>query len=552
MTKLLTGVSAIAIAAMFAAPAQATGWHPHDPDVFAAALAGNHGYVAGNYSLSLGSTDRALIDDDTADDARGVIQMNQNAGANSQLQNATAIAYVEAKINADDALALAGNAGRVEYNYSGRGAYYYLNQNSAEIDDSFDRITGVVNVNQNAGDNSLLQNATSIAALIDCTKCEDRGHYRPHGSTWGVAGAGNDGNVGGKYGNWAESYGSNSSALMDESFDGTTGVAQVNQNVGANSLLQNATAIAYIDGRLGARGRAVAVAFNDGVVTGSGNTSIRTYSSDSATMTNSFTGFTGVANVNQNAGDNSLLQNATAIAALIDCLCEDDGEKPQHGYGHGGSGARSLLALSLAGNEGSVTYNYAWSYGSHSGVSMSDSFDGARGIMQVNQNAGANSLLQNATAVAFVRARLDRHHSRGAALAGAWNDGVVTGSGNTSIRIHSTNAASMRSSFDRASGAVNVNQNAGDNSLLQNATSLAAIRYCGPRCAGADLLTVAVAGNTGYVAGNQASSTASGSSATIANSFRGFTGVANVNQNVGANSMLQNSTSIGAIYPSSR
>ena len=551
MTKLLTGVSAIAIAAMFTAPAQATYWHPHDPDVFAAALAGNSAYVYGNRAeSSWRSNASALIDDDTADDAKGVIQMNQNAGANSQLQNATAIAFVEARINADDALALAGNRGSVNRNTSERT---YWSHNSAEIDDSFDRMTGVANVNQNAGDNSLLQNSTAIAALIDCTRCEDRGKYSHRSSTWGVALAGNDGNVGKYSYNYAFSAGSNSTALIDESFDGGTAVVQANQNVGANSLLQNATAIAYINGRLGARGHAVAGAFNDGIVTGSGNLSIRYDSNDSATITNSFTGFTGAANLNQNAGDNSLLQNATAIAALIDCLCDNDGEKPQHGNGHGGNGARSLLALSVAGNDGTVTYNTAWSSGSDSSVSMRNSFNGAHGVMQVNQNAGANSLLQNATAVAFIRARLDRHHGRGAALAGAWNEGVVTGSGNTSTRTYGSDAtANMSGSFNRASGASNVNQNAGDNSLLQNATSLAAIQYCGPNCAGADLLTVAVAGNRGYVAGNRASASGSSSSATIASSFQGYTGIANVNQNVGANSLLQNSVSVGAIYPSSR
>ena len=549
MTKLLSGVSAIALAALFALPAHASGgWHPHDPDVFAAALAGNTGDVTGNTAYSSYSHNSATIERNTADGAEGVIQMNQNAGANSLLQNATAIAHVQAQVFADDALAAAGNRGSVNANSSTR----YFSSNAATISGSFDDATGVVNVNQNAGDNSLLQNATAIAALIDCTNCQDRGKYDHRGATWGVAIAGNDGNVGGERYNYAYSYGSRAEGRIDDSFNGATGVVQVNQNVGPNSLLQNATAVAYIDGRLGARAYAIAGAFNDGIVTGSGNYSERRYSTNAASMSGSFNGFTGAANVNQNAGDNSLLQNATAIAALIDCLCDRADDPPHHG-GHGyggGSGARSLLALSVAGNDGTVSYNRAYSNYSHSAVSMRDSFNRATGVMQVNQNAGANSLLQNATAVSSIRARLDRHHGRGAALAGAWNEGAVYGSGNLSERVNgSSNRANMSDSFRGASGAANVNQNAGDNSLLQNATSIAAIRYCGPDCARADLLAVAVAGNRGYVRGNHASSSNSTASATISNSFGGFTGVANVNQNVGANSLLQNSVSIGSIAP---
>jgi hypothetical protein len=198
-----------------------------------------------------------------------------------------------------------------------------------------------------------------------------------------------------------------------------------------------------------------------------------------------------------------------------------------------------------------VTYNGAWSYASFAYASIYRSFNGARGVIQVNQNVGANSLLQNSTAVAYVQGRFeDNGTAWGGVIADSSNTGTVTGSGNTSTRYYSGNHASIDQSFRRATGVINVNQNAGDNSALQNSAAIAAIRYCGPDCLAANLSAVSVSANYGTVAGNQAYSYGSGASASISNSFNGARGVIQVNQNAGANSLLQNSAAIGVITPS--
>jgi hypothetical protein len=519
------------------------------------ANANNFGTVNDNYAYSgyyyWGSSASATIST-SFDDMQGVVQVNQNAGANSLLQNATAIAYIETAVGGDPTIAVAVNDGSVLGNSSVRYGYdrWHRTSNTASIDQSFDDVQGVLNVNQNAGDNSLLQNATAISALIDCGNCDATLPVSP--TTSATADVDNKGNV---IGNHAYSSWTTSSASITDSFNGgTQGVIQVNQNAGANSNLQNATAVAYLDGRLGDdAGNNDAVSVN-ATATGNlgfvlGNSSSRWNSDNSASIDGSFTGIKGIVNVNQNAGDNSLLQNATALAALIDCNCRP-GTDPDEDVDSAAVVASASNIGTVSGNGAYTGSAYSWSWNS-AHATISNSFNGASGVIQVNQNVGANSLLQNAAAVGYVRGRFDPDTDASTASTVATAVNVGTVGGNTSRRWNASNSATIRGSFNRATGVTNVNQNAGDNSMLQNSTALATIQYCGPRCISADLTSVAVASNVGIVAGNHASSVGSSASATISGSFQGHTGLLNVNQNAGANSQLQNSIAVGVILPSS-
>ena len=533
MTKLMTGVSAIALAAMLALPAAA-----QVADAGNLGGGNNTGVVDGNnWYWSWGaltgdnSDNSSTINQGTANDARGVIQVNQNSGANSGLQNATALAYIEANVFVFQPFANAWNNGAVTNNYSNRDNG---STNSSTIDGSFQNTRGVVNVNQNSGDNSLLQNATSIAALIDCLCEYGAGAY---GAQTAPADATN---AGGKApalvaGNWArqDDRSSSSSTISGGSFNGAEGVTQVNQNSGANSLLQNATAVAYVSTRIW-EDHAVANATNSGTV-GHNGSDRDDDSNNSSSITGSFQGVRGATNVNQNSGNNSLLQNATAIAALIDCVC-------------GPEGAHPLEALATASNGGTVGGNGAWADdGSDSNTRIDGSFGRASGIVQVNQNAGANSALQNSTALAYIHSRI----SGDLAVATAVNGGTVVG--NYSSRSDSSDtSATIVSSFGDVRGAINVNQNSGDNSLLQNATAIAALINCGCEPTGNRTLedeAIATALNRGQVvgSGNHAYTWGSNADASISGSFNDAQGVIQVNQNAGANSLLQNATAVASI-----
>ena len=284
------------------------------------------------------------------------------------------------------AAALGVNLGEVVRNRSTTGNGQ---ANGVRMDRSFGGARGVFNVNQNAGANAAQQNAVAVAYVEGCD-CR-AGFTTGDGDANAVAAnAGQVAYNGSANGSYRYTSGTSATASLTGSFGGATGVAQVNQNAGANSLQQNATAIAYADNIEGRRLQtrdAWAIGANVGVVTGSGNWS-DDYNHDArGSISGSFGGFTGLANVNQNVGANSLQQNAAALSAVEFCNCA----------------AQDLsTTVAAAANIGGVVGNYADADRGSARVSMTGSFNGMTGIAQVNQNAGANSLAQNAVAVGAV------------------------------------------------------------------------------------------------------------------------------------------------------
>lgn len=287
------------------------------------------------------------------------------------------------------AAALGVNLGETAGNRSGTA---YRQANSVRMGSSFGGARGVFNVNQNAGANSAQQNAVAVAYVEGCD-CEAGFTYGDGDANAVAVNAGavvGNRSANGVYSRYGHGGGTSATADLTGSFGGATGVAQVNQNAGANSLQQNATAIAYADNIEGTRRQtrdAWAISANVGVVTGSGNWSDDYNHTARGRIDGSFGGFTGLANVNQNVGANSLQQNAAALSAVEFCDCA----------------ANDLsTTIAAAANIGGVVGNHAQATHGSAGVSMTGSFNGMTGIAQVNQNAGANSLAQNAVAVGAV------------------------------------------------------------------------------------------------------------------------------------------------------
>ena len=380
----------------------------------AAALAGNQGNVAGNHASSESQAASTKISGNSYNGSKGVSNTNQNAGANSALQNALAVSYIQGcttctsgtpttNIAAGGALAAAGNSGNVRDN-SSKSHREFLGFTktpkagrdqgdrddftwtpkfggwpaaTADIDSSFNSTTGVFQVNQNSGDNSLLQNSAAVAAATNL------GGQIALGVAVGAAG--NSGEV---EHNKASADHATASATINNSFGGDTGVANVNQNAGANSELQNSAAVAAVTGLKGVKndlGLTLAGAGNSGEVEHNGAHSDTT--SGTAAITGSFNGNTGMVNANQNVGANSQLQNSSAIAALKFCGCAT---------------SNASLSVAAAGNAGGVYGNWASAENGSNGASMSNSFNNSTGMLQANQNAGANSLLQNSVAVGVI------------------------------------------------------------------------------------------------------------------------------------------------------
>jgi len=287
-------------------------------DHYAAALGVNLGEVVRNDSTTGNGQANSVRMGGSFGSARGVFNVNQNAGANSAQQNAVAVAYVEGcdceagfKYGDGDSNAVAVNAGQVAYNGSANGSYrdHRGTSATASLTGSFGGATGVAQVNQNAGANSLQQNATAIAYAdnIEGTRRQTRDAWAISANVGVVTGSGN----------WSDDYNHDARGRIDGSFRGFTGLANVNQNVGANSLQQNAASLSAVEFcECAARdlSTTVAAAANIGGVVG--NYADADRGSARVSMTGSFNGMTGIAQVSQNAGANSLQQNAVAIGAV--------------------------------------------------------------------------------------------------------------------------------------------------------------------------------------------------------------------------------------------
>jgi hypothetical protein len=320
---LLAGVGIVAFGGAAMADGERGRHHRYQPaimDHYAAALGVNIGQVRGNTSTTGRGQAVGVTTTGSFGAARGVMNVNQNAGANSAQQNAVAIAYIEGcncevefKYGDGNANAVAGNGGQVVGNSSANGGYSRYSRDSdgtsasATLAGSFGGATGIAQVNQNAGANSLQQNATAVAYVDNLagTRSQDR-------DAWAIAG-----NAGRVMRNGSDDYRHRANGSIDGAFAGFTGVANVNQNVGANSLQQNSAALSAVEFCECATrdlSTVVAAAANLGSV--SYNRADADRGGAFATIGGSFNGMTGITQVNQNAGANSLMQNSVAVGAV--------------------------------------------------------------------------------------------------------------------------------------------------------------------------------------------------------------------------------------------
>lgn len=212
------------------------------------------------------------------------------------------------------------------------------------------------------------------------------------------------------------------------------------------------------------------------------------------------------------------------------------------------------VAYASANNWAQSGGNRAWSGYQNTSANITNSGQSVTGVLDQAQNAGANSVLQNALSLAYVSnpnaGYSSQKYGAGFAMAGAQNGAFVMGNnaetGFDYCPINTvTQAATIAGSYNGGAGTVQVNQNVGDNSVLQNATAIADVKQV-TGYNGTLGVSFAAGGNNGGVFGNQAENRGN-MSAAVNNSFNGRTGLVNLNQNAGANSLLQNSSSIGRV-----
>jgi hypothetical protein len=168
---------------------------------------------------------------------------------------------------------------------------------SNDIESSVDQTQGIVDINQQAGDANNQGNVTSIAVTTDANNSAALAGVIASQDNLATS---------------PDALSSGGTNTINNSFNGSSGIVQVNQVAGAHNDQLNIAALAF------APGANFSPVLTDielkqiktpGAVSG-----VPSYAGDENSINNSFDNFQGIAQVQQVAGDGNLVTNVVAIA----------------------------------------------------------------------------------------------------------------------------------------------------------------------------------------------------------------------------------------------
>ena len=258
--------------------------------------------VGPNIATEVRNTSANTIADGAFHAVEGINQVQQNNGANNAMQQGAAVAVNRDDDNAqplDLSLAASVNLGGTVLNYSD------VNGNMSDntiAGDSFKDGAGISQAQQNNGNNNAMQQSTSVAVNQDIDDTAQM--VVPPALSLAV---------GGSLGNTAyTSKSEQSNSISGEAFKGAAGISQVQQNNGSNSTMQQGAAVA-VNESTAPFNMALAVAALGATVAGN-----QSYESGN-TRTNeicgpAFSHVSGISQVQQNSGNNSMMQQAVAVS----------------------------------------------------------------------------------------------------------------------------------------------------------------------------------------------------------------------------------------------
>jgi hypothetical protein len=422
-TLLLASASAFAFTMAASAPAYA------DPG----ARATSESTVEGNNAIEHGSLRTNLIENSWNDGATGIAHDQQNNGANNGMGAATAVhADVTGGENIENEVSALSTADDNDSDYDGK----HDPDRKNEILDTMNGFMGSATLQQNNGDNNAINAATGLDGVDGDLD-----------NTWQKVEATAD-----TEGNDAIDTSSVRDNVIESSLNGAKGVFTAQQNNGNVNAISAATAAAGITGNAGELTQSATA---DAQVVD--NTTNSTGGSRYNYVTGSFNeGFAGVATVQQNNGD----ANGMAAATAVTGVGGDAGEIEQHAIanpiGDGGFG------------NGAIVGNVEWE--NQIGGDLT-AFNGATGVITVQQNNGDANGIAAATAVAGVMGSADDiHQGAGASLlfSGAAGNNVYVDIGRRKNWINAQ-------SFSNAEGVITVQQNNGDANSMAAATAVTGV-----------------------------------------------------------------------------
>ncbi|WP_201727794.1 hypothetical protein [Acidocella sp. C78] len=359
------------------------------------------------------------------------------------------------------------------------------------------------------------------------------------------------------------------SAVSNRSFDESAGIGTSSQNAGANSVLQNSVSVAYISScglcigpGIGRRGVVIGAASNMAISAGNhdypGYGQASPASSGGQPGNNGGSGSNGGTSGGTGGGTGSGTSGGTGGGTGSGTSGGTGGGTGSGTSGGTGGGTGSGTSGGTGGGTGSGTSGGTGggtgsgtpasfgltAQGSDPFATVNQSFNNDVGIFTINQNGGANSTVQTATAVAA----LDTAGSIGAAEAAAKAQNSARSRQNTSYSIDTPTTSTVQSSMDHSTGVLGLAQNTGSNAVVQNAAAVTAISA---RVAPASALALAAASsfNQASLSGNYASSIGQTNAVSMGQSYNGTSGILMAAQNAGANSIVQNSVSVASIRP---
>ncbi|HQT60576.1 MULTISPECIES: hypothetical protein [unclassified Acidiphilium] len=420
-------------------------------------------------------------------------------------------------------LAASQNNARSIHNFSNDGGVNIAGQwhfiASAVSSRSFNESAGIGTSSQNAGANSVLQNAVSLAYITSCGICVGPtigGHGVVIGAASNMAiAAGNHDYPGYGQANPASSGGQPGNNGGSGTGTGSSGGTGSGTGTGTGGGTGSGTST----GSSGGTGSGTGTGSSGGTGSGTGT------GSSGGTGSGTGTGSSGGTGSGTSTGSSGGTGSGTGTGSS------------------GGTGSGTGTGSNTQSGGTPASYGLT-AQGSDPFATVSQSFNNDVGIFSINQNGGANSTVQTATTVAALQTK----GSIGAAAAAASARNSAHARRNTSYSIDTPTTSTVQNSMDHSTGVLSIAQNTGSNSIVQNATSVSSI---GMQKANTQMLamTAAASFNQASVRGNYASSIDQTNGVSMDQSFNGTSGVLMAAQNAGANSIIQNSVSVASIRP---
>ena len=239
-------------------------------------------------------------------------------------------------------------------------------------------VKGIVNVQQNNGDNNSMNVANGVRVTHSTFDDIDDVHAN---NVWAI------GKV--KDNVATDSHQNRNNAIDGGSFAGAAGMFTVQQNNGDNNAMNSANGVvaAFFAGKLSSEDVMAGAGAKAKV---KGNTATVTQNTDRMNTINegAFNDATGIATVQQNNGDNNVINAAKAIVVTV-------GGEGHTGF-NGNIMADTALTATVTGN--TVVVPYTSVPPGYENV-LTNSFQGFKGIKTVQQNNGNNNAIQSSVTV---------------------------------------------------------------------------------------------------------------------------------------------------------